>query len=141
MTPWTVACQAPLSVEFSRQEYWSGLPFPTPGDLPDPRIEPGSSVLQADSLLSEPPWWESLVGERVGEAVEINKIVQIKLAKWELQGVMQEMNQGGHRRRSDRLEMCPEIQEKGGCQQLLTVGGLSWRALSEAWRERESTSC
>ena len=68
-------------MEFSRQEYWSGLPFPTPGDLPDPRIEPGSSVLQADSLLSEPPWWESLVGERVGEAVEINKIVQIKLAK------------------------------------------------------------
>ena len=51
--------------------------------------------------------------------------------------MMQEMKQGGHRRRSDRLEMCPESQEKGGCQQLLTVGGLSWRALSEAWRERK----
>ena len=51
----TVACQAPLSMEFSSQEYWSGLPFPSPGNLPDPRIEPGSPALQADSLLSEPP--------------------------------------------------------------------------------------
>ena len=55
MTPWTVVHQAPLSVEFSRQEYWNGLPFPTPGDLPDPEIEPGSPALQAGSLLSEPP--------------------------------------------------------------------------------------
>ena len=76
-----VAHQAPLSTEFSRQEYWSGLPFPTPGDLLDPGIKPGSPALQADSLLSEPPWWESMVGERIGEAVEINKIVQIKLVK------------------------------------------------------------
>ena len=53
-TPWTVAHQAP-SMEFSRQEYWSGLPFPSPGDLPDPRIKPGFSALQADTLLSEPP--------------------------------------------------------------------------------------
>jgi len=54
-TPWTVASLAPLSTEFSRQEYWSGLPFPPPGDLPDPGIEPRSSALQADSLQSEPP--------------------------------------------------------------------------------------
>ena len=54
-TPWTVALQAPLSTGFSRQEYWSGLPFPSPGDLPDPGIEPRSPTLQADSLLSEPP--------------------------------------------------------------------------------------
>ena len=54
-TPWTIACQAPLSMEFSRQEYWSGLPFPSPGDLPDPGIEPRSPALQADSLPSEPP--------------------------------------------------------------------------------------
>ena len=53
MTSWTVACQAPLSMEFSRQEYWSGLPFPSPGDLPDPGIDPGSPALQADSLPSE----------------------------------------------------------------------------------------
>ena len=55
VTPWTVARQAPLSGGFSRQEYWSGLPFPSPGDLLDPGIEPGSPALQADSLLSEPP--------------------------------------------------------------------------------------
>ena len=54
-TPWTVTYQAPLSMGFSRQEYWSGLPFPSPGDLPDPRIEPKSPALQADSLPSEPP--------------------------------------------------------------------------------------
>ena len=54
-TPWTVAYQAPLSMEFSRQEYWSGLPFPSSGDLPDPGLEPRSPVLQADVLPSEPP--------------------------------------------------------------------------------------
>ena len=54
-TPWTVACQAPLSWGFSRQEYWSGLPCASPGDLPNPRIEPRSPELQVDSLLSEPP--------------------------------------------------------------------------------------
>ena len=54
-TPWTVAYQAPLSMGFFRQECWSGLPFPSPGDLPDPGIEPGSPTLQADALLSEPP--------------------------------------------------------------------------------------
>ena len=53
-TPWTVACQAPLSMEFSRQEYWSQLLFPSPGDVPDPGIEPRSPTLPADSLPSEP---------------------------------------------------------------------------------------
>ena len=52
-TPLTVGRQAPLSVGFSRQEYWSGLPFPSPGDLPHPGIEPGSLALQADSLPTE----------------------------------------------------------------------------------------
>ena len=55
VTPWTVACQASVPMEFSRQEYWSGLPFPLPGVLPDPRMETGSPTLQADSLPSEPP--------------------------------------------------------------------------------------
>ena len=55
VTPWTVAYQAPPSMGFSRQECWSGLPFPSPGDLPNPRIEPGSPALQADALPSEPP--------------------------------------------------------------------------------------
>ena len=60
-TPWTVAYQAPPSMKFSRQEYWSGLPFPSPGDLPDPGTEPGSPALEADTLTSEPP------GNTVGE--------------------------------------------------------------------------
>ena len=54
-TPWTVTYQAPPSMGFSRQEYWSGLPFPSPGDLPNPGIEPGAPALQADALTSEPP--------------------------------------------------------------------------------------
>jgi len=54
-TPWTIAHQAPLTMGFSRQEYWSGLPFLSPGDLQDPGIRPRSPVWQADSLLSEPP--------------------------------------------------------------------------------------
>ena len=54
-TLWTVAHQAPPSLGFSRQEYWSGLPFPSPWDLPDPGIEPRSPALQADTLTSEPP--------------------------------------------------------------------------------------
>ena len=53
--PMDLAHQAPPSMEFSRQEYWSGLPFPSPGDLPDPGIEPGSPTFWADALLSEPP--------------------------------------------------------------------------------------
>ena len=52
-TPWTIACQAPWSMGFSRKEYWSGLLFPSPGDLPDPGIKPGSPALQTDSLLTE----------------------------------------------------------------------------------------
>ena len=55
VTLWTAAHQAPLSTGFFRQEYWSGLPCPPPGDLPDPGIEPSSPTLQEDSLPSEPP--------------------------------------------------------------------------------------
>ena len=54
-TPWTAASQAPPSMGFSRQEYWSGLPFSSPGDLPDSGIEPRSPILQADALPSKPP--------------------------------------------------------------------------------------
>ena len=54
-TPWTLAYQASLSMGFSRQDYWSGLPFPSPGDLPDPGIESRSPALQADSLPTELP--------------------------------------------------------------------------------------
>ena len=55
MIPWTIACQAPRAMGFSRQEYWSGLPFPSPGDLPNPGTEPPSPALQADSLRTELP--------------------------------------------------------------------------------------
>ena len=54
-TPWIVAYQVPLSMGFPRQEYWSGLPFPSPGDFPNPGIEPGYLKLQSDALPSEPP--------------------------------------------------------------------------------------
>ena len=60
-TPWTVAHQPPHSIGFFKQEYWNGLPFPSPGDLRDPGIKPGSPAFQADALTSEPPgkpWWQ-----------------------------------------------------------------------------------
>ena len=60
--PWTVACQTLLSMGFSRQEYWSGLPCPPPGELPNPGTEPRSPTLQADSLLSEPPGHYHITG-------------------------------------------------------------------------------
>ena len=61
-TPWTIAHQAPLSMRFSRQEYWSGLPFPSPGVLPNPGLEPRSPALQVDSLPPELPGRPSLLG-------------------------------------------------------------------------------
>ena len=80
-TPWTVAYQAPLSMGFSRQQYWSGLPFLSPRDLPNPGIEPGSPALQTDALPSEPPgksnlfqvdhYYESVMSKAL-EAVRIN---------------------------------------------------------------------
>ena len=54
-TPWIIAYHGPPSMEFFRQEYWSGLPYPSPGDLPNPGFEPRSPALQADALPSEPP--------------------------------------------------------------------------------------
>ena len=62
-TPWTVAYQAPPSMGFSRQECWSGLPFPSPGGLPDSGIEPGSPALWADGLPSKPPGKPSEVAQ------------------------------------------------------------------------------
>ena len=74
-TAWTVDHQTPLSMEFSRQEYWSGLLFPSPGDLPDSGIEPESSALKADSLPSEPPALE----------VKVESFMhQVKVKSWAL---------------------------------------------------------
>ena len=61
-TPWTVACQVPLSIGFSRQEYWSGLPFPSPGHLPEPGIESGSPTFHTDSSPTELPGKPSFLG-------------------------------------------------------------------------------
>ena len=55
VTPWTIAHQVPLSMVFSKQEYWSGLPFLSPGDLPNPGIEPASPVLAGGFFITEPP--------------------------------------------------------------------------------------
>ena len=64
VTPWAVARQTPLSMGFSRQEYWSGLPFPSLGDLPDPEVKPGPLALQANFLLSEPPGKPKMTNSR-----------------------------------------------------------------------------
>ena len=82
-TPWTVAYQAFPSMGFSRQEYWSGLPFPSPGDLPSSGIKPGSPALQADALNSEPPGIPSLVKEM---PLEIKLLLQTSDAFLGLQG-------------------------------------------------------
>ena len=71
VTPWTAAYQAPASMGFFRQEYWSGLPFPSPGNLPDPGIELGSPALQADSLPSKPPWKSAATHFQRGPSVQI----------------------------------------------------------------------
>ena len=87
-----VAYQAPLSMEFSRQAYWSGLPFPSPGDLPNPGIEPGSPALQADALPSEP---KSLLmkvkveSEKVGLKLNIQKMKIMAsgpITSWQIDG-------------------------------------------------------
>ena len=75
VTPWTVACQAPLSMEFSRQEYCSGKTFLSSGDLPNPRIKPRSPALQVDSLPSEPPG-KHLISKAFWQLQEANQSVE-----------------------------------------------------------------
>ena len=90
-TPWTVAHQAPLSMGFSRQEYWSGLPFPSPGDLLDPGTEPGSPTLQADSLPSEPAGKLTKVKVKVVQSCPtlcdpmdlVHGVLQARILEWE----------------------------------------------------------
>ena len=72
VTPWTGTHQASLSMEFSRQEYWSGLPFPSPGDLPDPGMEPRSPTLKEDYLPSEP----------TGKAICLKINTDLKIKQW-----------------------------------------------------------
>ena len=79
---WAVAHQAPLSMGFSRQEYWSGLPFPSPGDLPDLGIEPGFPTLQADALPSEPPGKSKSPINLTGRLCEETKIEETNKNSW-----------------------------------------------------------
>ena len=82
-TPWTVAYQAPRSMEFSRQEYWSGLPFASPGDLPKPGIEPGSPAFQADALASEPPGGKPQIIHSYSEIGSLKLLEMFKVCcKW-----------------------------------------------------------
>ena len=85
-TPWTLACQAPLSMGFSRQEYWSRLLFPSPGDFPNPGIEPRSPALQADTLSSEPPGITQFTSSVYQTLMVRNNVIwhldKIKLSVW-----------------------------------------------------------
>ena len=124
MTPRIVARQAPLSMGFSRQEYWVGQPFPSPGDLPDPRIEPGSPALQADSLPSEPPGMASKclsTGILIEIGGGINRQVPHHLGKMSpvipkftnfgvncLKGMIKKGMMNGHRERGGEGEMYAE---------------------------------
>ena len=76
--PWTAVCQAPLSMRFLRQEYWSGLPFPPPVDLPDPGIKPASPALQVDSLSAEP-----LAGVGSHLQIQFSSVAQSCLTLWD----------------------------------------------------------
>ena len=104
--PWTVAHQCPLSMGFSRQEYWSGLPFPSPGDLPDPRIKPGSHALQADSLPSEPSGKQETVTLGKSPTVHYSKIIPVSLgsfSRWQIIRYYSESESVGHSVVSDSL--------------------------------------
>ena len=82
VSSWTVAHQAPLSMGFSRQEYWSGLPCPPPGDLPNPGIETRSFAVQAGSLPSEPPGKHK--NTRVGNLSLLQEIFLTQESNWDL---------------------------------------------------------
>ena len=88
-TPWTVVYQAPLSMVFSRQGYWSGLPFSSPGDLPDPGIKPGSPTLQADAL----PIWAT-IDLRLASFFLTSGIAKFWILSWKQQGKSLSVAQG-----------------------------------------------
>ena len=100
-TPWTLAYQAPPPMGFSRQEYWSGLLFPSPGDLANPRIKPRSPALQADALWSEPLWhfpwdWKGVLYYELLENKTVNsnkycfQLDQLKAALNKKHGISQQ---------------------------------------------------
>ena len=86
-TPWTVACQAPLSMGFTRQEYWNGLPFPSPADLPDPGIKPASPALAGRFFTREPPG-KSL---KMGGGTVVISIGMCSATQWATEGNSQRL--------------------------------------------------
>ncbi len=100
-TPWTVAHQAPLSMGFSRQEYWSGLPFPTPGDLPNPGIKPGSPAWLADPLPAEPQGKPKNTG--VGSLSLLQHIFPTQELNWGLLHCRRTLHRLSHQGRPYRL--------------------------------------
>ena len=80
-TPWTIACKSPLFLGSPGQEYWSGLPFPSPGNLPSPGMEPWSPALQADALSSEPPSYRTIALISHASKVML-KILQARLQQY-----------------------------------------------------------
>ena len=127
-TLWTVACQAPLSMGLSRQEYWSGLPYLLPGDLPNPDrsgIEPRSLTLQTDSLPSEPPG--KPMNTSVGSLSLLQQIFLTQEWNWGLLHCRQILYQL-------RYQGSP-VQRKGAGNQVV------WKVLSLCWRLLSSRLC
>ena len=91
VTLWTLVCLDPLSMGFPRQEYWSGYPFPSPGDLPNPGFEPRSPALQEYSLLSEPPGKPKNTG--MGSLLFLQRIIPTQKSNWGLLHCRQIINQ------------------------------------------------
>ena len=83
VTPWTAAHQAPLCMKFSGQGYWSGLPFPSPGDIPNPGIESRSPALQADSLLTELQIFETSLIAQMAKRLPTMRETQVQSLGWE----------------------------------------------------------
>ena len=86
VTPGTVAHQAPLSMGFPRQKYWSGLPFPFPGDFPDPRIEPESPALAGAFFTTEPPFFRSEILKFGNANLIVSDILECEV-KWALESI------------------------------------------------------
>ena len=107
-TPWVVACQSPLSIGFSRQEYWSELPFPSPGDLPNPGIEPGSVALQVDSLLTE-LWCLQAEGSACPKAWRHSESLQQAAAGAEAREMGRTLPPRDHDHPSKRLRFHPKV--------------------------------
>ena len=120
-TPWTVAHQAPLSMGFSGKEYWSGLPFSSPGDPPNPGIKPGSPGLQADSLPSEPPGKQPLNKFHPIKSIFVNSEPQ---EMWTEDGKWQLSFLSPFNSRTLRLQESANQTWASGCAtQILTPGG------------------